>query len=86
MAKIITSNHELIEWCESILLDEDFMSTVSCPKVSFYFSLSAFEIQGELSVNYFDLNDLPPIISRANSLVFFAKDNMLMFKAHYQAD
>ena len=86
MKKCINSYHELIEWCESILLDDDLMSKVSCPKVSFYFSLSAFEIQGELGVNYFDINNLPPIIKKADSLCLYAKDSMLMFKAHYQAE
>ena len=86
MAKVITSNHELIEWCESILLNEKFLSKVGCPKVSFYFTLRAFEIQGDLSANYFDLDDLPLVIRQADSLSFYAKDNMLMFKAHYQAD
>ena len=86
MKKKIADDHELIAWCESILLDEDFKKLSCCPKVSFWFSSLSFEIQGELTVNYFNLDSLPQVIKQADSLEFFARSNMLMFRAQYNSD
>ena len=86
MAKIITSNHELIEWVESILLDEDFARVVSCPKVHFNFALNSFDIIGDLSVNFFSLGDVPSVLEKADKLDFFAEQDMLCFRARFEAD
>lgn len=86
MKKVINNYHELIEWCESILLDDDFLCKVSSPQVTYYFSLSSFDIEGVLSGHEFDLSELPPVLKKADVMNFYARNNMLKFHAHFQAD
>lgn len=86
MKKAIYNYHDLMEWSEDVLLDEDFLDMVSCPQVSYYFSDSSFDIDGQLTVNDFDLSELPQVLKKADTLNFYAKDNMLKFRAHFQAD
>lgn len=86
MEKVINSYHELIEWCESILLDVDFLHRVSSPRVSYYLPQLSFDIDGVLSVNEFDLSNLPSVLKKAYTLHFYASNNTLKFRAHFQAD
>lgn len=86
MKKVINNYHELIEWCSSILLDDDFLSKVSSPRVSYDFSQSSFDIDGVLSVIEFDLSDLPSVLKKADDLHFYAHNNFLKFRAHFQAE
>lgn len=86
MKKVISNSSELIDWCRCIILDDEFQSKVSGTRVYYWFSNFSFRVEGVLSVNYFDLKDLPMVLKSANSIQFFASKDTLQFRAEFIAD
>lgn len=86
MKKVISNSRELIDWCSDIILDDEFQSKVCGTKVYYWFSNFSFQVEGDLSVNFFDLKDLPAVLKSADSIQFFASKDILKFRAQFNAD
>lgn len=86
MNKVINNHRELIEWCESILLDDYFLSLVVGLKVSYYYFPYSFEISGVLMIVGVDLSKLPDVLKNADDLNLDAKDDSIKFHATFKAD
>lgn len=86
MKKVINNPRELIEWCESILLDDDFISQVVCLKVSYSYFPYSFEISGVLMIVGIDLSKLPAVLKNADDLNLYAKDDSIKFHATFKSE
>ena len=86
MKKVINNPRELVEWCESILLDDDFLSLVVGLKVSYYYFPYSFEISGVLMIVGIDLSKLPAVLKNADDLSLDAKDDSIKFRATFKAE
>lgn len=86
MKKVINNYQELIEWYDSILLDNDFVSKVSCLKVSFNVLPYSFKLNGVLLINDCDLSKLPTVLKKADDLDLYVKNDSIKFHATFKAE
>ena len=59
------------------VLEECEGTCFSCPAAHFFISTSKVWIEGDLSVNWFDLRDLPSALRTAEEIHFIAINNCL---------
>lgn len=86
MKKKVKSERDLFAWSADIILDDEFKKKVDGVEVAYFFSIGTFHIKGDLSVNYFDLADLPEVLRNADKIEFFAKWDTLKFRAVFKAE
>ena len=86
MKKNIFNSTDLLKWCSEIILNEEFQREVYGIKVYYWFSTLSFQVEGELGVGHFDIEDIPAVLKDADTIVFFAHNDTLMFRAQFNSE